>query len=409
MDMPHSGAFLSLREKAEGLLEDLVHRSGETATREVRNLLRELTLRNSELEKHNDELSSAQEQLQQAAQNHRQLFEFAPVGFLSLDRNGLILDLNQEAARQLGADRSQLRNRLLTLHVAPSDHMAFFTHLTRAFTSGEPHSVLLTVQGHTARERQVEMRTVCMDLAAGEHPRCLCSLLDVTDRIRAEQLRDEVERMTRHDLKVPLNALVNLPDMVCEAGPVNPEQAELLDMAKHAAHAMLGMINLFLDLSRMESGTYRLEPGEVDLLALAGRIVREFGQRGLIRRTEIRITVDGRAPAPSERAPVNGEELLLYAMLGNLLQNAVEASPKGEAVELDLAREGSRTTVAIRNSGEVPGPVRERFFEKYATFGKKSGTGLGTYSALLIARVHGGGISLDASVPGRTTVTVSLP
>jgi signal transduction histidine kinase len=65
--------------------------------------------------------------------------------------------------------------------------------------------------------------------------------------------------------------------------------------------------------------------------------------------------------------------------------------------------------VAVCNQGEVPPEIRDRFFEKYATAGKKQGTGLGTYSAKLIARTHGGDVALDTSEPGFTSVIVSFP
>jgi signal transduction histidine kinase len=63
---------------------------------------------------------------------------------------------------------------------------------------------------------------------------------------------------------------------------------------------------------------------------------------------------------------------------------------------------------AVINQGEVPAEIRERFFEKYATSGKSRGTGLGTYSARLIARAHGGDIAMQ-SQSGTVTVTVTLP
>ena len=56
----------------------------------------------------------------------------------------------------------------------------------------------------------------------------------------------------------------------------------------------------------------------------------------------------------------------------------------------------------------MPSQIRERLFEKYVTHGKSTGTGLGTYSAKLIAESHGGGIALDASVEGETGITVKL-
>jgi len=63
----------------------------------------------------------------------------------------------------------------------------------------------------------------------------------------------------------------------------------------------------------------------------------------------------------------------------------------------------------IANQGEIPKEIRDRLFEKYATAGKLHGTGLGAYSARLVAQAHGGTIEADSSKPGRTTVRVTLP
>lgn len=95
-------------------------------------------------------------------------------------------------------------------------------------------------------------------------------------------------------------------------------------------------------------------------------------------------------------------------MLMNLVQNALDASPPGEAVDVELAQ-GECARIAIRNLGEVPRDIRERFFDKYATSGKVGGTGLGTYLAQLFAEAQSGAVELDCSAPGQTTLTVRLP
>jgi signal transduction histidine kinase len=94
-------------------------------------------------------------------------------------------------------------------------------------------------------------------------------------------------------------------------------------------------------------------------------------------------------------------------MLSNILKNAVEASPDGESIAVSLSNSSPRA-VRVRNSGEVPDSIRDRFFEKYVTSGKERGTGLGTYSAKLIAETQGGGIRLDSSEPGCTTIEIQL-
>ena len=93
----------------------------------------------------------------------------------------------------------------------------------------------------------------------------------------------------------------------------------------------------------------------------------------------------------------------------NLVKNAVEASPKEGRVTVTCQTEPGALCIIIHNAGAVPEAVRDRFFEKYATAGKVCGTGLGTYSAQLIAKAHGGRIELATSEAEGTRVTVVLP
>ncbi|ETR72322.1 MAG: hypothetical protein OMM_07573, partial [Candidatus Magnetoglobus multicellularis str. Araruama] len=65
--------------------------------------------------------------------------------------------------------------------------------------------------------------------------------------------------------------------------------------------------------------------------------------------------------------------------------------------------------ISIHNKGAVPEAVRENFFEKYTTSGKPNGTGLGTYSAKLIAETLGGSITMASSEKLGTMITLSFP
>jgi CheY-like chemotaxis protein/HPt (histidine-containing phosphotransfer) domain-containing protein len=75
-------------------------------------------------------------------------------------------------------------------------------------------------------------------------------------------------------------------------------------------------------------------------------------------------------------------------------------------ISIDGPRDG--VTARIHNPGAVPDSVRDSFFEKYASSGKSEGTGLGTYSARLMARTQGGDISMRTSAQGGTTIEIAL-
>ena len=99
---------------------------------------------------------------------------------------------------------------------------------------------------------------------------------------------------------------------------------------------------------------------------------------------------------------------LFFSMFSNLLKNAVEASPPGGDIRISL-KEAADCRIEIRNQGEIPVEIRPRFFTKYATHGKKAGTGLGAYSAKLMARTLGGELSFTSSPEDGTSLLFSLP
>ncbi|MBG0790187.1 MAG: PAS domain S-box protein [Desulfovibrionaceae bacterium] len=227
---------------------------------------------------------------------------------------------------------------------------------------------------------------------------------DITDRKRAEALREDMERMAKHDLKTPLGAVIGLPGEIRRAGPVTPEQDALLETVENAGGAMLALINRSLDLYKMECGTLELHRSPVDVVEVIERIKVEAQPHIRSKGISIGIEIaDGDGPFL-----VQADAGLFQSMLSNMLLNALEASPESGTVSIILAG-GSVPAITIRNKGEVPPDMREVFFEKYATGNKASGSGLGTYSARLIARTHGGDITVDTARPGETGVTITLP
>lgn len=230
----------------------------------------------------------------------------------------------------------------------------------------------------------------------------LFTAVDITRRVKMEHFRDDVERIARHDLKTPLSAFTAIPELLLMDDNLTGQQREFIEIIRDAGMRMLGMINLSLDLYKMESGTYELPGACFDLNALTRRAVRQAEAFGRAMGVELSLQ------APEEILWARGDELLCQSMLGNLLKNALEASPPGGTVRVGVTA-GPLIQVRIANTGAVPADMRERFFDKYATSGKSGGTGLGTYSARMVARAHGGEVHLDMQSPGETVLCAQLP
>ncbi len=127
------------------------------------------------------------------------------------------------------------------------------------------------------------------------------------------------------------------------------------------------------------------------------------------KRLSVNIMINGNPAGNEDRFSVRGEELLCYSMLANLIKNAFEASPEDRKITITLTHEKDMAVICIHNKGAVPEDIRDNFFDKYITSGKTSGSGLGTYSARLIAKTQRGNIHFETSEDKGTTVTIRLP
>ncbi len=227
--------------------------------------------------------------------------------------------------------------------------------------------------------------------------------------LEAARLREDVERITRHDLKNPLNAIIGFPRFIMMNEHLTETQLKFLKNIEESGYRMLKMINLSLDLFKMERGIYQLQPVPVNIILVIDKIAAEMHNLMQSANLSLQVLWDGDPVGEKDRFAVWGEELLCYSMLANLIKNALEASPERECVTVTLAEE-DEAILQIHNKGTVPEHIQNRFFEKYVTSGEKTkGTGLGTYSAKLIAETQNGSISMITSKQDGTTVTICLP
>ncbi len=105
------------------------------AGEDPRQLIHELQIFQVELELQNDELRCTQQELMEFKIHYTQLYDFTPVGYVTLDANGKILNANLTLARMLETERSALIERPLSDHVLPRDQDIYYLHLQALFES----------------------------------------------------------------------------------------------------------------------------------------------------------------------------------------------------------------------------------------------------------------------------------
>ncbi|MEI6520159.1 MAG: response regulator [bacterium] len=225
--------------------------------------------------------------------------------------------------------------------------------------------------------------------------------------LESARLKEDVENITRHDLKAPLTCLIGMPSLVLSGGNLTSEQEEFLTIIEESSYRMLHMINSSLDLYKMEKKSYLFNPTAVNVYAVAKKVIRELHNLLDAKKCEVLIDIDTQPATSNDNFIVWAEELLTYSLLENLLKNAIEASPEECKITISFTN-GEQPHVAIHNFGAVPEALRDKFFEKYTTDGKKGGTGLGTYSAQLMIKTQGGSIAMQTSTDDGTTITITF-
>jgi hypothetical protein len=230
---------------------------------------------------------------------------------------------------------------------------------------------------------------------------------DYDGMLEMARLHENVELIMRHDMKGPLAGVVGLLQSLEKDNSMSRAHVAQLRVIEETSLQVLDMINLSSELFKIETGRYRLDAKPVmigDILRRLVEIARStFAEKHLI------ISVDTDVAADQEIPKALGDAMFCYSLFQNLLKNACEAAPEKTRVVVTLVDE-TPLRITIENKGSVPAAIRDCFFDKYVTSGKQGGTGLGTYSAKLLAEAQNGNIYLDVSdSENQTAVSVMLP
>lgn len=223
----------------------------------------------------------------------------------------------------------------------------------------------------------------------------------------AANRRADAENITRHDIKGALAGVVGMVHSLAEDPAMDPRHVSQLRLVEQTAQQAIDLVNLSGELYKIEAGTFKLHAVLVDVGDILHRIVAVA--RTTFSEKRLTIEVDTDTPVGTELPQALGDAALTYSLFQNLVKNACEAAPADTRVSVALHDENP-LRVAISNLGVVPQAMRDCFFDKFATSGKQGGSGIGTYSARLLARAQRGDIVMTTSdADNMTTITVTLP
>jgi len=323
------------------------------------------------------------------------LVESMEEGVIAADERGRIATANPAARRLLGYDQLDILPDLPELFRVKAAR-----EVVDAVLGGEP-----------VQDREVELDAHSVLLNARPLPAggAVLVMHDLTELRRLETIRRDFVANVSHELKTPLTSISGYAETLL-ALPPDPEMARVfLGTILGNARRMQRLVDVLLDLSRIESGRWQPTRTEVDIAAAAREAWTLVSARPESPRLEFAVEVEPGADK------LCADLDAVRQVLTNLLENSLRHTAAGGRIACLARLEDSGTTIAVRDNGAgIPREHLPRIFERFyradaARSRHEGGTGLGLAIVKHLVEAHGGRVSAESELGRGTTVSCWFP
>ncbi len=188
-----------LRRQAEARLRMTKRDVAAMPVKDVQQLVHELQVHQIELEMQNDELRRTQLELEAVRDRYMDLYDFSPVGHLTLDTHGTIVEANLRAGTLLGLNRNKLIGEPLAGFIAPRDEGTFHRYCQEVLKADTRQICEVSLRLEAGVSRWIYFESLAVQDEQGHLTHWRTALLDISDRKRAEQ-QLEAQRTQREDI-----------------------------------------------------------------------------------------------------------------------------------------------------------------------------------------------------------------
>jgi len=296
-------------------------------------LVHELQVHQVELEMQNAELQEARNRLEGLLEKYTDLYDFAPVGYFSLDEQGRILEVNLTGAALFGLERSRLLGRPLPRFVAPADQPVFLAFLQQIFAGAGKQVCELPLRKEDGAPFWASFHGVSAISVSAPRQWCRVAVSDISARKRAEEAQHHLESMitTNRELRKEIARREVVEEALRNS---RRDQSQLLDQSHHMQEQLRYLSHQLLRAQEEERKrisrelhdeiTQTLVGINVHLETLArGATINPTGLRQKIARTQRQVEKSVRIvhQFARELRPTALDDLGLMATLHSLLKD----------------------------------------------------------------------------------------
>ncbi|SEH30815.1 PAS domain S-box-containing protein [Magnetospirillum fulvum] len=330
-------------------------------------LVHELRVHQIELETQNQALQEARQVSEEALARYTELYDFAPVGYVTLGRDGVIKRANRAAIALLGTTQELSASQRLGAFIADGAQRDFCAFLDRILDGKDTERCEVLLKAADGQQTRVAILEGLADVTGQD---CIVAMINITERKLAQdamlRAKEEAEQATTaksrflaaasHDLRQPLQTLYLISSVMARRFD-DPRLRELVTSQDQALEVMSGMLNTLLEINQIDAGLTKPKPIGFRISVLFDRLERDFafhaGTGGNIWRVV------------TSKQFVHSDPMILERILRNLLSNAFKYTHHGKVL-LGCRRLGDRLRIEVCDSGIGIAPDKiESIFDEF--------------------------------------------
>lgn len=344
-----------------------------------------------------------------ADEQFRLAIEAAPTGMLLMDLSGSIVLVNAQIEKLFGYPRSELLGQPMEMLVPERFRASIPNFRSGAFSGPTAHAADL--YGLCKDGSEVPIEIGLNPFLTSEGKFVLCSIVDLSQRLEIERIRNEFVSTVSHELRTPLTSIRGSLGLL-ESGAMGAlpgKAAEMVTIAYKNSGRLVRIINDILDISTIEAGRLALQMRIVALAELLQQSVE--ANAGFAEKCEVRFVLE--QVSAGDRVMADPDRLM--QVVANLLSNAAKFSPPGSDVLIRVRPGATTMRIEVQDSGPgIPEEFKAHIFTKFAQADASAtrrfeGTGLGLSIARKLTEAMGGSIGFN-SMPGQGSLFyIELP
>jgi signal transduction histidine kinase len=232
---------------------------------------------------------------------------------------------------------------------------------------------------------------------------------DITHEYEVDRAKTEFVSLASHQLRTPLSAINWYAEMLINTTCKPPLQKKYLNEIYQSNQRMINLVNSLLNISRLEMGTFIIEPEECDILKIIDTIITELTPK--LKEKKINFKKNYNLTIPS----IKLDPKLIRIIFQNLLHNAIKYNKTGGEIELEINQKSNDLHIAVRDTGiGIPKQQQQNIFLKFFRADnvrqtETEGTGLGLYLVKSIVTKIGGKIWFKSKENKETIFFITIP